>query len=98
MFNITEIENDMQNKLLTNDPVDTEFRATVTYFKESGKYYTETELVIPVDENTNNYDIMNAIVEYLKTNKGYRGMTAVVTTPDNQNFGYPMLVSFEERK
>jgi len=97
MFKITEIENNKQNKLLTNNPTNTEFRATVTYFKESGKYYTETELIISIDTSADNYDLMPAIIDYLEEKHGYKGMTAVVTTPDNHQLGHPVLVSFDKR-
>lgn len=94
MFNIKEItnESEKQNKLITKAPLNNEFIATVTFFRETGKYYTDIELVVQIDEDTNTYDLMNAIEEHIQARKNFKEMTAVVTTPDNHKLGHPVLI------
>lgn len=94
MFNIKEVTNESEkkNKVLTTETITNEFIATVTFFKETGKYYTDIELVVQIEEDTNTYDLMNAIEEHILARKNFKEMTAVVTTPDNHKLGHPVLI------
>lgn len=85
----------------------------VDFFKESGKWYANEEVILPkalvkqADEYNANkdwgkaiYDIRNW-VHYTLT-KGlqhYKGMHAVVQVPEDDDYmAYPMLITADQRK
>lgn len=85
----------------------------VDFFKEDGKWYTGEEIIIPpslirqADEfNTNGewgkaiYEIRKFAIDTLTQGlRSYKGMHAVVTVPEGDDYlAYPLLVPASERR
>lgn len=70
-------------------------KATVTFFKDYGKYYTE-ELYQFDNIQDEPYVVFDAIKECFK--HSYRGMHMIVTFDEAYEKGYPFMEPAEERQ
>lgn len=85
----------------------------VDFFKEGGKWYTDEEIILPqelvrkADEYNSNEDWGKAIfetrqwVEWTLTKglSSYRGMHAVVTVPEDDDYlAYPLMIPASEQR
>lgn len=66
----------------------------VTYFKASGKYYTEGFYEMTVEYNTSIWQLPEHFTRYCRD---YKGMFAVIEFNDKHPTGYPFLILASER-
>lgn len=67
----------------------------VTYFKESGKYYTEEFYELTYDYKNGIWKLPDHFKEFCKD---YKEMFAVIEFNDNHPTGYPFLILAGDRK
>lgn len=84
----------------------------VDFFKEGGKWYTDEEIELPdslireANEHIANEDWGKAIfetrvwvIEHLIFDCSYKGMHAVVTVPEEDDYlAYPLMIPASERR
>ena len=81
----------VKNNLETLDETNIGIIATITYFKASGKYYTEEEQSVPFTNSTLIYDIWS----WLKINKRLK-MNALINLLTH-NYNVPHLIFDKEQ-